>query len=96
MGLAAILTQMGEKVLVIDFELQQGDLTNSLRLQLGKIGLYNCLTDNVLDIYNTIKPFAVNLNLERNSNLMLSQQIQKCDYLQSNTCLQKLTKVLLD
>ncbi|MBD2295022.1 AAA family ATPase [Anabaena sphaerica FACHB-251] len=58
-NLAAILTRKGKKVLVIDFDPQQGDLTNSLGLQLGKISLYDCLADRTLDIRNTIKHFGV-------------------------------------
>jgi cellulose biosynthesis protein BcsQ len=64
-NLAATLTQMGKKVLVVDFDPQQGDLTNSLGLQLGKLSLYDCLADRSLDIHHTIKPFGVKLKSGR-------------------------------
>jgi cellulose biosynthesis protein BcsQ len=60
-NLAAIFTRMGKKVLVIDFDPQQGDLTNSLGLQLGKISLYDCLADRTLDIHHTIQPFGIKI-----------------------------------
>lgn len=64
-NLAATFTQMGKKVLVIDFDPQQGDLTNSLGLRLGKISLYDCLADRTLDIHHTIQPFGVKLKSGR-------------------------------
>ncbi|MHC5727168.1 MAG: ParA family protein, partial [Nostoc sp.] len=58
-NLAATLAQQGKQVLVIDFDPQQGDLTKSLGLQVGKISLYDCLSDRNLNIHDTIQPFTV-------------------------------------
>lgn len=58
-NLAATLTQLDKKVLVIDFDPQQGDLTNSLGLQVRKTSLYDCLLDRNLDIHDTIQTFTV-------------------------------------
>ncbi|MBW4644593.1 MAG: AAA family ATPase [Goleter apudmare HA4340-LM2] len=58
-NLAATLTQQGKRVLVIDFDPQQGDLTKSLGLQVGKTSLYDCLSDRNLNIHDTIQPFSI-------------------------------------
>lgn len=59
LNLAAILTRLGKRVLVVDFDPQQGDLTNSLGLQLNTVSLRDCLMDNSSDIQATIQPFVV-------------------------------------
>ena len=59
LNLAAILTRLGKRVLVVDFDPQQGDLTNSLGLKLGSVSLCDCLVDNATDIQATIQPFIV-------------------------------------
>lgn len=59
LNLAAILTRLGKRVLVVDFDPQQGDLTNSLGLKLGTVSLSDCLMDSSLDIHATIQPFIV-------------------------------------
>ena len=59
LNLAAILTRLGKQVLVVDFDPQQGDLTNSLGLKLATVSLSDCLMDNSLDIQTTIQPFIV-------------------------------------
>lgn len=58
-NLAATLAQQGKQVLLIDFDPQQGDLTKSLGLQVGKISLYDCLSDRDLNIHDTVQPFTV-------------------------------------
>ncbi|WP_322672595.1 AAA family ATPase [Nostoc sp. DedQUE05] len=58
-NLAATLVQQGKRVLVIDFDPQQGDLTKSLGLQVRKISLYDCLSDRYLNIHDTVQPFTV-------------------------------------
>ena len=44
-NLAAALTRHKKKVLVVDFDPNQKDLTNSLGIKTGKQSLYNCLKD---------------------------------------------------
>lgn len=56
-NLAAILRQQKKKVLVVDFDPQQGDLTDSLGLQEGKVKLSDCLVDGALNVKETIEPF---------------------------------------
>lgn len=58
-NLAATLAKNGDKVLVVDFDPQQGDLTKSLGFQAKKISLYECLIDRKLDIHDTIQPFKI-------------------------------------
>lgn len=59
-NLAAILRQQQKKVLVVDFDPQQGDLTDSLGLQEGKVKLSDCLVDESLNVKETIQPFNLN------------------------------------
>jgi cellulose biosynthesis protein BcsQ len=56
-NLAAILRQQHKKVLVVDFDPQQGDLTDSLGLQEGKVKLSDCLPESALNVRDTIQPF---------------------------------------
>jgi cellulose biosynthesis protein BcsQ len=58
-NLAAILRKQQKKVLVVDFDPQQGDLTDSLGLGEGKVKLSDCLVDRRLNIKETIQPFNV-------------------------------------
>lgn len=58
-NLAATLARKGKQVLVVDFDPQQGDLTNSLGLKLGSVSFYDCLMDSTLNVHNTTVPFAV-------------------------------------
>lgn len=44
-NLASVLTWKGKKVLVVDFDPNQQDLTNSLGIQQGKVTFYSCLAD---------------------------------------------------
>jgi cellulose biosynthesis protein BcsQ len=66
-NLAAILRQQQKKVLVVDFDPQQGDLTDSLGLQEGKVKLSDCLVDGALNIKETIQPF----NLKNKAGLLV-------------------------
>ncbi|MEH2191902.1 MAG: AAA family ATPase [Nostoc sp.] len=59
LNLAATLVQQGKRVLLIDFDPQQGDLSKSLGLQVGKVSLYDCLSDRDLNIHDTVQPFTV-------------------------------------
>jgi cellulose biosynthesis protein BcsQ len=56
-NLAAILRQLQKKVLVVDFDPQQGDLTDSLGLQEGKVKLSDCLPKTALNVKETIQAF---------------------------------------
>jgi cellulose biosynthesis protein BcsQ len=60
-NLAATLGVSGKKVLVIDFDPQQGDLTTSLRKQEGNNKLSDCLINPKINVQNTIQKFQVKL-----------------------------------
>ncbi|HEY9626511.1 MAG TPA: AAA family ATPase [Coleofasciculaceae cyanobacterium] len=57
-NLAAILRRHNKKVLLVDFD-SQSDSTRSLKLQLGKVHLSDCLLETNLDIRDSIVPFNV-------------------------------------
>lgn len=58
-NLAATLARQAKQVLVVDFDPQQGDLTNSLGLKLTSVSFYDCMIDTSLNVQNTIVPFSV-------------------------------------
>ena len=58
-NLASILRRQKKNVLVIDFDPQQRDLTDSLGLQPTKTKLSDCLIDLFLNIKDAIQPFKV-------------------------------------
>jgi cellulose biosynthesis protein BcsQ len=91
-NLAATFTQMGKKVLVIDFDPQQGDLTNSLGLKLGKISLYDCLADRTLDIHHTIKPFGVKFKSGKTVKFDVIPADQKMGLLEGQDLVAKIDK----
>ncbi|MEG4091173.1 AAA family ATPase [Microcoleus sp. Pol12B4] len=66
-NLAAILRQQHKKVLVVDFDPQQGDLTDSLGLQEGKVKLSECLVDEALNVKETLQAF----NLKDKAGLLV-------------------------
>lgn len=56
-NLATILSLAGKRVLVVDFDPQQRDLTKSLGLKTSATKLSDCLIDNSLNIKQTIRIF---------------------------------------
>ena len=60
LNLASILRKENKKVLVVDFD-SQIDLTKALGLQLGKVSLFDCLTDTTLNVRDTIVPFSLDV-----------------------------------
>ncbi len=58
-NLASILRKQKKNVLVIDFDPQQRDLTDSLGLQPTKTKLSDCLIDRFLNIKDAIQPFEI-------------------------------------
>ncbi|MBE9048045.1 ParA family protein [Pleurocapsales cyanobacterium LEGE 10410] len=59
-NLAATLTRHKKKVLVIDFDPNQRDLTDSLNARLGKYRLYDCLKDkkDLIELEQTIYSYT--------------------------------------
>lgn len=58
-NLAAILTLLGKKVLTVDFDPNQQDLTNSLGISLSEGDVYESLTNRDLSIKPAIKSHSV-------------------------------------
>jgi cellulose biosynthesis protein BcsQ len=58
-NLAAVLALIGKRVLVVDFDPQQHDLTKGLGLRSGDIKLHECLTDKNKDVQHVVKPFTI-------------------------------------
>ena len=59
-NLAAVLTRHKKKVLVVDFDPNQKDLTNSLDIKPGKQSLYDCLRDkkDTISLKEVISPYT--------------------------------------
>jgi cellulose biosynthesis protein BcsQ len=60
-NLAAVLTVKGKKVLIVDFDPNQKDLTNSLGIKPGKVSFYSYLKDKTSQVSskNVICPYKV-------------------------------------
>ncbi len=60
-NLASILTLKGKKVLVVDFDPNQQDLTNSLGVKPGKVTFYSCLEDkkNQVPFEEVMRPYKI-------------------------------------
>jgi cellulose biosynthesis protein BcsQ len=56
-NLAAILTFLGKKVLAIDFDPNQQDLTSSLGLPLSKGSVFEALKERCIELQSTIHPY---------------------------------------
>jgi cellulose biosynthesis protein BcsQ len=57
-NLAGILTFLGKKVLTIDFDPNQQDLTNALGLPLSEDTVYTALADKSIELRETIHPYS--------------------------------------
>jgi len=57
-NLAAILTFLGKKVLAIDFDPNQQDLTSSLGLSLSKNDVYKALTERSVELHTAIQSYS--------------------------------------
>lgn len=57
-NLAAILTFLGKKVLTIDFDPNQQDLTNALGLPLSENSVYKALTERNIEIQSAIQSYS--------------------------------------
>jgi cellulose biosynthesis protein BcsQ len=77
-NLAAILTLLGKKVLAVDFDPNQKDLTNSLNCQTQKSTFFSLCEDknNVVSIKDVIQSYTVEF---RNPKKSLSFDIIPCD-----------------
>ncbi|BAY17754.1 cobyrinic acid a,c-diamide synthase [Anabaenopsis circularis NIES-21] len=60
-NLAAILTFLGKKVLAIDFDPNQQDLTSSLGLPLNKGSFFEALKERNLELQSTLHPYKLPL-----------------------------------
>jgi len=68
-NLAAILTFFGKRVLAIDFDQNQQDLTSSLGLPLSNGDVFEALTERNLKLQNALYPYKFSL---KKSNSVLS------------------------
>ena len=57
-NLAGILTFLGKKVLTIDFDPNQQDLTSYLGLSLSEDRVYKALTDRNVELLSAVQPFS--------------------------------------
>lgn len=57
-NLAATLAFLGKKVLVIDFDPNQQDLTNSLGLSFNKDNVFKALTERDVDLQSAVQPYS--------------------------------------
>ncbi|MBW4422698.1 MAG: AAA family ATPase [Myxacorys californica WJT36-NPBG1] len=58
-NLAAVLTLLGQEVLVVDCDPNQQDLTSSLGLPLSEGAVFQALTDRNVNLRTAIKPFSI-------------------------------------
>lgn len=99
-NLAAILTFLGKRVLAIDFDPNQQDLTSSLGLPLSKGDVFDALTKRDIELQSVLHPFRFPL---RNTNSDLRFDVISADqklagedehllrnYLRPNTLYRKL------
>lgn len=75
-NLAGILTLLGKKVLTVDFDPNQQDLTNYLKIPLSKGDVYKALMEKAGDIQSVIQPYIVPL---RKPNLDLRFDVLPAD-----------------
>ncbi|MBD2462186.1 AAA family ATPase [Oscillatoria sp. FACHB-1407] len=77
-NLAATLTLKGKRVLIVDFDPNQQDLTNSLGIPLSDCNFYEILNNKKSDIRTAIKPFSIRVN-GRNSNTEIKFDVIPAD-----------------
>lgn len=58
-NLAAILTLLGKKVLIVDFDPNQQDLTTSLGISCSQGGIYQALVDRNIGLQSAIESFSI-------------------------------------
>lgn len=75
-NLAAILTFLGKKVLAIDFDPNQQDLTSSLGISLSNGQVFQALTERDIDLKNVVHPYTFSA---RRSNKQLSFDVVPAD-----------------
>lgn len=110
-NLAGILTCLGKKVLTVDFDPNQQDLTNSLGLPLSHNSLYKALTDRDIELQDVIHPYSFkrgNLELrfdvipadkklaEEPEHLLRNYFKQNTLYRKLEICRQKYDYILID
>ncbi|MGL5942690.1 MAG: AAA family ATPase [Waterburya sp.] len=83
-NLAATLATHNRKVLVVDFDPNQKDLTDSLHIKLGNYKLYDCLRDkqNLIDLKQVISSYAKTLRNQVTLSfdvLPVDEQLAKLD-----------------
>ncbi|KJH72616.1 AAA family ATPase [Aliterella atlantica] len=97
-NLAGILAFLGKKVLTIDFDPNQQDLTNSLGLPLSPDNLYQALIDRDIKIQDVVRPYSFKKgNLELKFDVIpadkrLAEESENLlrNYLKPNTLYRKL------
>ena len=64
-NVGATLSLYGKKVLIVDFDPHQGDLTNSLAIKTSTPTLYDCLIDKNINVRNVISPYRHKINYKK-------------------------------
>ncbi|MCF4966984.1 ParA family protein [Nostoc sp. CMAA1605] len=99
-NLAAILTFLGKKVLAVDFDPNQQDLTSSLGIPLSQGSVFEALTERNIDLLTTLYPYKFPLKklhrelrfdvIPADQKLTDTPEHQLLSHLQSHTLYRKL------